>query len=709
MSGVKRNGNGRNEAFLIAFLYAIIGFMWITLSDHLVAGLSKDIETLEILQNLKGWFFILFTATLLFWAIRNRLNAANAISNELTESERKFSSLVQNLQGMVYRCNNDRDYTMQFISAGGLELTGYRPEELINNRNISFGDLIHGDDAHYVWTTIQEQVKRHEPYQLNYRIKTADGNEKWVSERGGGIFSDTGELLGLEGVILDISETVNAEEALRKSESQYRLLVENQTDLIVKVDVSGRFLYVSRSYCQTFGLKEHELIGKTFMPLVHPDDKEITAREMEKLFVPPHRCYVEQRAMTASGWRWLAWADSAILDEKGEVTEIIGVGRDITDRKKAEESLREREEHLRALVEAMPDIALVLDREGRYLDIISRHDNLLYKSRDSLLGRRLHEVFPEYEADVYMGVIIKTLETDSSQEIEYELDTLGGHMWFEARTSVLHAPNPRDNRIIWMARDVTARKKAEEEKLKVEAQLRQQQKLESIGTLAGGIAHEINNPINIIMNYGELILHKTPDVNDVHMYAEEIINESERVAGIVRNLLAFSRQENETHMPQHIDRIIRDTISLTDRILAREQISIDTEIEDDLPLVECRNQQIMQVLMNLITNARDALNARFPQFDSDKTIYIHAHVFNDGERNWVRTTVEDHGVGIPQAVINRIFDPFFTTKPCDKGTGLGLSVSHGIVSDHKGRLIAESVEGEYTRMHMDLPPAEYSE
>ena len=149
----------------------------------------------------------------------------------------------------------------------------------------------------------------------------------------------------------DITERKRAEDALRASEEKYRLLVDHQTDLIVKVDPENRFLFVSPSYCQVFGKTEAELLGRTFMPLVHEDDRESTAMAMENLFRPPHRIYVEQRALTVEGWRWFGWADRSVLDERGQVAAIVGVGRDITDRKRAEGELLAYRDHLEELVE----------------------------------------------------------------------------------------------------------------------------------------------------------------------------------------------------------------------------------------------------------------------------------------------------------------------------------------------------------------------
>ncbi|MFC1835982.1 PAS domain S-box protein [Thermodesulfobacteriota bacterium] len=162
----------------------------------------------------------------------------------------------------------------------------------------------------------------------------------------------------------DITDRKKAEESLRGSEEKYRLLVENQIDMVVKVDTVGRFLFVSPSYCRTFGKEEKELLGKKFMPLVHVDDREHTAREMQKLYSPPYSAYIEQRAKTADGWRWMAWLDTAVRDDDGNVVEIIGVGRDITDQKQVEEILRESEERYRTLFECAGDGIIVVQAEG---------------------------------------------------------------------------------------------------------------------------------------------------------------------------------------------------------------------------------------------------------------------------------------------------------------------------------------------------------
>ena len=235
------------------------------------------------------------------------------------------------------------------------------------------------------------------------------------------------------------------------------------------------------------------------------------------------------------------------------------------------------------------------------------------------------------------------------------------------------------------------------------ASLSQSQKLESIGTLAGGVAHEINNPVNGILNYAQLILDKLGPDHEASEFAAEIGKETERIAAIVKNLLSFARQEKQSHSPARMCDIVESTLSLVRTILRGDQITLEVNVPEELPKIQCRSQQIQQVIMNLMTNARDALNEKYPKYDENKRISVSAHVFEAEGRQWLRTTVEDEGTGITEDVIARMFDPFYTSKSREKGTGLGLAISCGIVVEHSGKLRVESEVGMYTRFHIELP------
>ena len=282
-------------------------------------------------------------------------------------------------------------------------------------------------------------------------------------------------------------------------------------------------------------------------------------------------------------------------------------------------------------------------------------------------------------------------------------------------------------------RDVT-------EERELDARVRRQQRLAAVGTLARGLAHEVNNPINGIMNYAQLIKDGLEGGNpDLQEFAGEIIHESERVARLIRHVQQFALQEGQSRSPTWASELVRTVLATFETDMRHNQITVWTDLPRGLPEVSCSPWQIQQVLSKLLENARDALNARYPASDPNKIIRVSAKerpnttsqtpnvnadprkstgvrssVPGSGHRpsisrRWLRITVEDHGEGIPADTLTRIFEPFFTTKDRSrggdlvKGTGLGLAISHTIVEEHGGHLTVESELGQWTRFHLDLP------
>ena len=408
----------------------------------------------------------------------------------------------------------------------------------------------------------------------------------------------------------------------------------------------------------------------------------------------------------------IAWATAMIIFMMLSTTIVITAGlvqaflqyalQDVQNQRK---QLQKSEMQYRLLAETAHDLIVTHDLDGNitYANSMAlrlsgyRQEQLYSKSLTDLISQEFQQEMIEHQEKLIKGghhqLIVETKFVNK----------LGQTMLVEVNISSIR----EDQEIIgvlMIARDITERVKAEEEKQQMEVHLRQQQKLESIGTLASGVAHEINNPIMGIMNYAQLIHDRIdPEESRLREFSAGIIEETERVATIVNNLLTFARQEKQSHSPARIRDIVDNTLSLIRTIIKRDQIILDVDVPDDLPEFKCRSQQIQQVLMNLLTNARDALNARYPEYDPDKIITLKVNLFEQEGRRWLRTTIEDHGGGIPVEIRERIFDPFFTTKDRATGTGLGLYISLGIVKDHHGELTFESEEGQLTRFYLDLP------
>ncbi len=324
---------------------------------------------------------------------------------------------------------------------------------------------------------------------------------------------------------------------------------------------------------------------------------------------------------------------------------------------------------------------------------------MLGVDNSQFVGKTIEEAFPplrETEIPERYRRAAALGEPWLTQQIDYRHERIAGA--FE-----VYAFQTKPGSMAAFFVDITARLQAEQERRELEARLRQQQKLESIGTLAAGVAHEINNPLTGILNYAQLILDRRPEDAAVGRYATSIVLESERVSEIVKNLLAFSRQDRQPLSPARMQDIAAAALGLVRALFARDRIVVLADIPEDLPSFQCRSQQIQQVLVNLLTNARDATNERHPGSVPNKHIRIETRLLECDGRRWLRTTVEDSGNGIPVELRERIFDPFFTTKPRDLGTGLGLSISYGIVRAHHGKLSFESDPDRGTRFFLDLP------
>ena len=368
------------------------------------------------------------------------------------------------------------------------------------------------------------------------------------------------------------------------------------------------------------------------------------------------------------------------------------------ERKSLDLTLKHGSDRWRALFDNNPMETIVVDREGCITDINAAKRGS--GGRTPALGVRMYvDYAAQHEIDMRAELMqcIETGEKRVFPEQNY------GHKVL----SVMISPFSIDNQYgaVITSQDITERKQAEENSLALEAKLRHSQKLEAIGTLAGGVAHEINNPINGIMNYAQLILDTLGPDSPVSGFAEEIGKETVRVSDIVKSLLSFASPAVKRTVTTRMCDVIASSLSLIRTVLLSDRITLEIDVPEDLPRLKCRSQQIQQVLMNLVTNARDSLREKYPKMDKDKLIRITAKVLEKDGEQWIRTTVEDHGAGIPAQELEHLFDPFYTSKRPDRGTGLGLSISHTIVTEHAGEISVESKVGEWTRFHVDLPTA----
>ncbi|OPY26520.1 MAG: putative diguanylate cyclase [Methanocella sp. PtaU1.Bin125] len=318
----------------------------------------------------------------------------------LKRTQRFQETLISNLPGMVYRCRNDRDWTMEYVSDGCLALTGYRPDDLVHNRGIAYNDLIHPDDREKVWERIQDALAKEGPFQLSYRIRTAKGEEKWVWEQGRRAPGEKPGDIALEGFITDITDRKRAEEALRESEVRFRSLIYNSSDIIRIIDREGRIVFDSPSSEKLLGYPAGYTIGKSPLEFIHPDDRARVEADLGQVYSMTNPGIpTEFRVRKANG---------DYLDVESIGMNMIGVPgvdgivintRPITERKAAEAALCESEAKFRSFIEQSFDGIVLSDHNGNVIEFNRRMEEITGLKREDVMGKPVWEFQSRLQAD----------------------------------------------------------------------------------------------------------------------------------------------------------------------------------------------------------------------------------------------------------------------------------------------------------------------
>jgi PAS domain S-box-containing protein len=532
-------------------------------------------------------------------------------------------------------------------------------------------------------------------------VAVADDCAKAVSLAG------TDELAALARNINRMLERLAASRrALADSEARYRRLFDAVPVGLFSTTPDGQRLDGNQAMMEVLGCatRESYLKGKSVGAYVRAQDRQHW-HDLIRTHGSVRDCEVLlQRHDGALVWGLLSV--TAVRDETGQVVAHEGSFVDITARKAAEDALRQSEERFQQVAQSVADWVWEIDPSGLYTYASRAVERILgYRAEEVVRTKWFRDLLAPAAADARNRVLLEAMERRERIRSQVcagvhrdgrvvlletsatpVLDATGGFLGYRGAGT-----------------DVTERRQAEERQAQLEMHLQQQQRMAAVGMLASGVAHQISNPVFGIMNYALLVSEGIEEGHPLREYAGEIVRECRRVADTVSSLLAFSQPEEKGTSLARVADIVGALLSLVQAAVCRDQIALQVAVPEDLPMVRCRSAQIQHVLMSLLTNAREALNARYPGHDPDKVIRVTAGVVAKDGRTWVRTTVEDHGPGIPVADRSRVFEPFFTTKDRATSAGLGLAVSHGIVKAAGGLLHFESEVDRYTRFHVDLP------
>ncbi len=592
-------------------------------------------------------------------------------------------------------------WIFHYVSPVIENITG-RPADFFRAGLANWRSVVYEEDLP-AWDAAQEQLQSGAAREDEYRILYADGTLRWVRVRVSVDYQIDSGILRLDGVLSDATERKWAEQELARERDLLHALMDNVPDLIYLKDAASRFTRVNKAHAAYLGLADpNDAVGKSDFDFYSDEEARAFYADEQQLLAAgqPVINKLEMQPRSGGTVRWILTTKVPIIGPDGQVAGLIGVSRDITERKHAEQALARERALLRSLIDAIPDLIFYKNAAGTYLGCNAAFERYCGRREDELVGRSDYDVLPRELADFYRAKDRQVLADGQSRRDEEWLNYPdGSQVLVETVQTPFQTPDGDLTGLIGMCRDITERKRLEE-------QLRQSQKMEAIGQLAGGVAHDFNNLLTAILgNVSLLLSNRSPDDPD-HELLAATEQAAQRATDLTRQLLGFSRQTLLRLEAVNLNASIQEVVTILRRTID-PRIVLEPRPAEGLWLVQADASQISQVLMNLCINARDAmpdggrLTLETANVRLDEPLVRTKLEARAGE--FVRLRVRDSGHGIPEAVRARIFEPFFTTKEPGKGTGLGLAMVYGIVQQHQGWIDCISAVGQGTHFDIYIP------
>jgi PAS domain S-box-containing protein len=510
----------------------------------------------------------------------------------------------------------------------------------------------------------------------------------------------------------EMKERRRAEENLRKSEERFREMAEHIREAFWLYDWEKRkVIYISPAYEVIWGRSIEDLYkhDDEWDESVHPDDLEYARDSFERIIQTGGGEQREYRIVHPDGSvRWVSDRGFAIKNKAGQVVRIAGIAEDITDRKQSEVALRESEERFRELAELMPETVFEVDLEGK-LTFVNRNafNNFGYTQQDLKKGLKNFDMIIPKDRERAQDNVTKILTGEKSGINEYTALRKDGSIF---PVMIHSAPIFKEGKPVGLRGfmvDITDRKKAEEERRKLEVQFLQAQRFEALGTLAGGIAHDFNNLLMNIQGNTSLMLFEIEGTHPFFEPLKKIEKQVKSGAQLTRQMLGYARKGKFNVKSVDLNQIVDESADTFGR--TRKEITIYREFDNNLFPVEADQGQIEQVLLNLYVNAADAMpggGKLILKTKNETHLNIKSNHYDPRPGKYVQLTITDSGTGIDNQTLERIFDPFFTTKGMGRGTGLGLASVYGIIKSHDGYIDVTSEKGHGTTFTIFLPASE---
>jgi len=615
----------------------------------------------------------------------------------LKKSEEKYRQLVENANEYIVVL---QDGLVRFMNTRAREETGLVADAPCRT---FFAEFIHPDDRDMVLECCQRRVHGEQsPSTCSFRFMCRNGEVKWLEVNAVNVeWEGTPATMNF---LTDVTRRKRFEEELKQSEARNRLYFENANDIIIVVDSDLKVRSISPRIRHMLGYEPEELIGKTIgeITIIKPDYREKMLLEINRMLSGERISSSVYEAMTKDGRYLFFEISGAPLVNDGKVSGIICIARNIEERKKIEDALRESEKRYREILEQIDDGYFEVDLKGSFTFFNKAMHTMLRYDPGELLGMNNRRYMNKENAfKVYSTFNSIYMTGNPGRAFDLELIRKDGSQCFvETSVSLMRDARGNPTGFRGVARDVT------EQKL-LEYQLYQRQKMEAIGTLAGGIAHDFNNILSGIIGYTELALMEIRADNPVARNLEQVLRAGNRAKELVKQILTFSRQSEQEKKPINIGNVVEEALRMI-RASLPSTIEIRRELEVKDCVIQADPTQVHQIVVNLCTNAYHAVkenNGSITVGLKDTDLETHAlnRISELKPGLYVDLSVVDTGCGMPVSVMERIFNPYFTTKAMGEGTGLGLAIVHGIVKSLGGAITVDSTPGKGSSFHVYLP------
>lgn len=611
------------------------------------------------------------------------------------ESEKKYRELVENANSIILKWDNDgrviffNEFAEMFFGYSGSEIIGQSLIGTIVPETESSGrDLV---------SMIQNISNNPDAFVNNENENICkNGKRVWISWNNHALINADGSKAGILSVGQDITERKRIERELQLSEQRFRSFVENANDILFALTPEGIFSYVSPKWTEAFGYELDETIGKPFAPFVHTDDVPRCLEFLKRVIETGEKqSGVEYRVLHKNGgWIWYKANGSLTRNVDSGAVLFIGIGRDITKLKQAEETLLQSERKFSAAFHASPD-AITLTRlsDGTYLEVNEGFTAITGYLPEEVIGKSSTELSIWDNPQDLIQLLQYLHENGIVNNMEFGLRRKDGSIR-TGQISLRVIEINGEQCLLGVTRDVTEREYLQTELIKA-------QRLESISVLAGGIAHNFNNVLTGVIGYISYAKKNLGDSDKVLQILESAENASYRAAGLARQLLTFSQGVIPIRKPVSVDTLIEESVSL---FLSGSNVK-GTIACASHQTIHADSQQISQAFNNIVLNALHAMpdgGTLAVRVDSITLDESNRNSLQPG--NYVKIVFEDNGCGIAKDDIIKIYDPYFTTK--ESGTGLGLSTTHSIISKHGGHIDIASEVGKGTSVSILLPSTE---